>query len=72
MSKPDMFSFMPQPEAVKETKPVKEIKLIPWRISISQWEALSALTVSERMKFQHYLTKLAQEDFAKRGLRWPK
>ena len=71
MSKPDMFSFMPQPEALKEVRVIKTVKNIPWRISIPQWEAVSALTVSERIKFQNYLDKLVQEDFARRGLRWP-
>lgn len=71
MSKPDMFSFIPQPEPPKTVKPAKEVKNIPWRITIPQWQAVSALTVSERIKFQNYLDKLVQEDFAKRGLRWP-
>ena len=71
MSKSDMFSFMPQPEVVKQAKPVKEGKSIPWRISINQWEAVSALTVSERIKFQNYLDQLVEQDFVKRGLRWP-
>ena len=71
MSKSNMFSFMPQPEVPKEGREVKTIKNIPWRISIPQWEAVSALTVSERIKFQNYLDKLVQEDFARRGLRWP-
>ena len=71
MSKPDMFSFMPQPKALKESRAVKEIKNITWRISISQWESLVGLTTSERLKFQTYLDQLVQEDFERRGLRWP-
>ena len=66
-----MFSFMPQPETIKEAKPAAEVKNITWRISIPQWEALVGLTTSERLKFQSYLDRLAQEDFTKRGLRWP-
>lgn len=71
MNKPSMFDFIPQPAAPKERKPAPAIKNIPWRITIPQWEAVSALTVSERLKFQNYLDKLVQEDFARRGLRWP-
>lgn len=71
MSKASMFDFVPAPEAPKERKPASEVKNIPWRISIPQWQAVSALTVSERIKFQSYLDQLVQEDFAKRGLRWP-
>ena len=62
---------MPQPEAPKEGRVVKDIKNIPWRISLARWEAVSALTVSERIKFQNYLDRLVEEDFVRRGLRWP-
>ena len=71
MSKTDIFSFMPQPKAPKEVRVIKDIKNIPWRISLAQWEAVSTLTVSERIKFQNYLDRLVAEDFARRGLDWP-
>jgi hypothetical protein len=75
--KPSLSDFMigsePSKASIKRAKAANEgvVKNLTLRTSFGQWEAMIALTTSERTKIQHYLLALIEADFASRGLRWP-
>lgn len=74
MSKPSLSAFMlkaPEAEPVKATKsgpPGEDLVALSFRMPRSTWQAVVALTTSERTKIQRYLLNLVKEDFARRGL----
>lgn len=76
MNKPSLEEFEIQPVAEKKprtprpTKDGEEVKGITLRLKESEWEHLSSMALSERLKIQPYVLALIRADFEKRGLRF--
>ena len=70
--KPSLTEFMaPVAAPVMAPRRSPDVKTLTIRPTIEQWEALLALTTTERTKISPYIFGLIRADFAQRGLRWP-